>query len=102
MNQQEYISLVCVDESENKWRSYTIQVTEHEVLCAWGRLNRYNRKLQRRFDDKLEMKKYLVSILKRRNRHGYKIIEKSVEFPELDILKQIPVTNNIAGQLRLF
>ena len=102
MSHQEYISLVCVDEAENKWRSYTIQVTENTVLCAWGRLNRYNRKLKRRFNDKAEMMKYLVSVLKRRNRHGYKIIEKSEEFPELEILKDIPVTNNIAGQLRLF
>lgn len=102
MNQQEYISLVCVDEAENKWRSYTIQVTDNEVLCVWGRLNRYNRKLQRQFDDKEEMIKYLVSILKRRNRNGYQVIEKSLEFPELEILKEIPVTDNIAGQLRLF
>ena len=44
----------------------------------------------------------MQTILKRRYRNGYRVIEQSEGFPELEILKEIPVVDNVAGQMRLF
>jgi len=108
---QEYISLINVEPLKNKWRSYAIQITinskmegsyPYKVLCAWGRMNKYQRKLTKNFSEESEMLLFLESLFKRRHRNNYKIISKSEKFPHSPTLLKIPITNNIAGQLRLF
>lgn len=106
---QEYISLISVEPSKNKWRSYAIQITinnkikdSYKVLCAWGRMNRYQRKLTKNFADESEMLNFLDNLLKRRYRNGYMIVSKSKRFPHSPSLLKIPIINNVAGQLRLF
>ena len=107
MLNQEYISLVSIEPSKNKWRSYAIQVTikedkGYQVLCVWGRMNRYQRKLTKKFVEKPEMLKFLESLFKRRYRNGYQVVTKSESFPHSPTLLKMPKTDNIAGQLQLF
>ncbi len=109
MLNQEYISLVSIEPSKNKWRSYAIQVTtkednddSYQVLCAWGRMNRYQRKLIKNFEAESEMLKFLEALFKRRHKNGYQVVAKSEGFPLSPTLYKIRVTNNIAGQLQLF
>ena len=108
MENYEYISLVCVDPQNNKWRSYAIRVSTngqsgiHQLVCAWGRMNRYRRSLTTNFTDEGEMMKFLETTLKRRHRHGYQVIDKSVDFPHAPALDVLPTTDNVAGQMRLF
>lgn len=102
MSTKEYISIVCVDPINNKWRSYALQVSANKVVCLWGRMNKYKRALTKNFETTETRDKFIRSILLRRKRNGYKILDKSEGFPNLDIISDMPTTDNIAGQLRLF
>ena len=102
MISREYICLICVDPISNKWRSYAIEVHQNKVLCFWGRMNKYRQRLLKTFPNEEQQTHFLQTILKRRYRNGYRVIEQSEGFPELEILKEIPVVDNVAGQMRLF
>ena len=106
MIMQEHISLINVDASQNKWRGYTIQISlgddQFVVVCSWGRLYRYRRNLSMAFEEKKNMEKFIETLLKRRHRSGYQIISMSEKFPHSPTLSLLPVTDNVAGQLKLF
>jgi predicted DNA-binding WGR domain protein len=99
MTEHTYISLICIDPGENKWRSYTLcflpaQKTKDlpslSVYCLWGRMNRRQRVLEKHFDSEEKRMKFIEGILKKRYRHGYQVTAKSDDFPSFSILEDLP------------
>ena len=105
---QERLSLLSLNATQNRWRTYTIKITFLEqpasfcVQTAWGRMNRYQQSRTDVFEDRPTMLKFLDTTLKRRKRHGYKIVDQSQEFPSTPTLLDIPKVKEIQSQLRLF
>lgn len=76
--------------------------TIYIMVCSWGRLNGYRRSKTFTFEKKDDMEKCLDVTLKRRCKNGYEVIDKSELFPYSPTLSLLPVTDNIAGQRKLF
>jgi predicted DNA-binding WGR domain protein len=109
MPQTEHISLVNIDSSQNKWRSYSIHIvfppsgsSIFKVICSWGRMNRHQRTLITEFSTADEMAIFIDSILKRRKRNGYQVIDRSDKFPSSPTLDNLPIAKGISIQMKLF
>ena len=84
----ELANLISIDKLTNRYRTYSIRVArptlfnaDYEVIVGWGRINKNEKRKGLRFTQKSKMEKYVSSILKRRIRNGYQLINKTNEFP---------------------
>ena len=108
MLKKEYISLLNLDLSQNKWRMYKIEITFPDqhfpffvVKLSWGRMNSYHRSQIHSFEEEGKMHRFLEQTLKRRKRHGYRVFEKSDGFPASPTLQEFEFAGDM-GQLLLF
>ncbi len=104
-----YIRLSNFAPSENKYRMYAIaieqqtseQKSEYTVYLSWGRVSSHKRQQEYQFTHKQDMLKCLQRTLHKRHLHGYTILEKSNEFPQVKALEQLQ-RNRGGEQLSLF
>lgn len=104
----EYITLQSVDLPANRYRIYRITVNLdasdkiYLAKCSWGRVGGFGQSKDFPFQERGELVRFIQSLLLKRKRNGYGIIERSGGFPSCSALEQLPVLGPMNGQLELF
>jgi predicted DNA-binding WGR domain protein len=80
-----YLVLQNFQPSENKFRIYIIQLEEKDgkfiVELSWGRIARTPQHKQQIFEEKRQFFSFLKSNIATRRRHGYRLVDMSLDFP---------------------
>jgi hypothetical protein len=106
-----YLTLQDVRSVQNRYRSYLIKIEtinirnryHYAIKLAWGRIGGNKRVLSYVCNSLDEVKSLLKPILRTRLRHGYRLIDKSENFPEYEILKEFQKGSVVGStQLLLF
>ena len=106
--QPEFLILQSVNPDANRYRVYRIIITfnevknEYLVKCSWGRLGAIGTSKSYSVEDEKSLTRFVQSLLMKRKRHEYGILEKSENFPKCKAVEQLPFTTSIDKQLKLF
>ena len=88
-----YLVLQSIDPTVNRFRGYSISITTIQtqdtiyiVRTAWGRISNLYQSHTRLFSNTEEATQYIYKNLLTRKRHGYSLLEKSNDFPSIELL----------------
>lgn len=103
-----YLTLQNIRPAQNRYRSYVVKIEtldirnnrSYIVKLAWGRIGGNKRIHFYVCNNPNEVKSLLRPVLRTRLRHGYRLINKSENFPRFEILNEfqvgsIPDTNQL-------
>jgi len=104
-----HLILLSIRTQHNRYRYYRIRIQTINLLASfylltlsWGRLHQPPRHRRISCSNPEELYKLLQSVLRTRQRHEYQILERSPDFPELEILKELEQCELPHQQLTLF
>ncbi len=106
-----YLTLQDIRPGQNRYRSYIIKIEtidignnhSYVVKLIWGRIRGKKRILSYVCSNLDEIRSLLRPILKTRLRHGYRLVDKSENFPEYGILDKFQIGQlTDSNQLFLF
>lgn len=104
-----YITLKDVRPNQNRHRVYTIAVFEesttnqYNVILYWGKIGTTKQRKISYCNDRDELDKLIIGILKTRLQHGYVLVEKHTDTPEYTILSEFRQDNLYPNsQLKIF
>lgn len=106
--QPEFLVLQSVNSESNRYRIYRIIIkfdelqNQYAVKCSWGRLGGKGTYKTYWIEDEEILNRFVQSLLMKRKRHQYGILEKSDNFPDCKAVQQLTLTKSIGKQLTLF
>ena len=107
MNPTAHLSLLCIQPARKKWRTYTLTVRSddkggYEVCCTWGRLHQSRQSKRFGFDRREVLLRFTTTLLQRRLRNGYRLVERSADFSCAEWVDQFEIATDYEKQLSLF
>jgi 8-oxo-dGTP diphosphatase len=103
-----YLSLRSIDHTANRMRGYSVTIESDlaainpfRVHLSWGRLPYQSRNCVDEFKNRDSALEHVKAVLTTRKRHGYVLVRKSDNFPDLPVLTNFPAESN-DPQGRLF
>lgn len=108
LKQPEFLILQSVNPDANRYRIYRIVITfnevknEYLVKCSWGRLGGKGTSKSYWVENEKSLTRFVQSLLMKRKRHEYGILERSKNFPKCKAVEQLPLTTSFDVQLKLF
>lgn len=107
-NQPEFLILQSINPNANRYRIYRIIIkfddfqNQYLVQCSWGRLGGRGQSQKKWIENEKSLSRFVQSLLMKRKRNNYGILEKSLNFPPCRALDSLPKTVSVDRQLTLF